>query len=291
MVPPTSWSPSPQYRKVVEANRQFYARNAHAYDTTETCLTDPEAQAYLEEALDTIVAQAGKPPHHLRALDACGGTGNIALKLLHRGVRTAVIDVSQDQLDILQSKCREAGFTADVSCSEIGEFLAKSPEEFDLIVFSSALHHLEDVLGVLKLSSEALKPGGLLFTIHDPTPAEEMTRLTRVILRLDYFSFVCLENLSDLPAAIGRRVWRMMQGAKASRREDMEISTATVGVLAEYHVNFGLDDREIVRQLETMGLRVIWHKRRAGGRYGLTRRIVQLLGDVTQFELLLRRGG
>jgi 2-polyprenyl-3-methyl-5-hydroxy-6-metoxy-1,4-benzoquinol methylase len=284
-----SWSPSPQYRKVAEANRQYYARNACLYEATETCVTDPAAQHYLEYTLDSIVEQMGRPACESVALDACGGTGNVALKLLRRGLKTTITDISRDQLAIFESKCVSSGFTADVFCTEVADFLTQRQRAFDLIVFSSALHHLENVQAVLHLCLTALKPGGLLFTIHDPTSRDGRKRLTRAVLRADYFAFKCLEQFLDLPAAMGRRIKRIFLRADSTNREDVQITDATLGVLAEYYANSGIDDLKLVADLQSFGFQVIWHKRRSGGRYGITRRLVSRLGDKTEFELLLRR--
>ena len=69
------------YRRVADANREFYRRTAHSYDASETCVNDREAQRGLSRDIATIVDLLDRPAHDIRALDACGGSGNVALKL------------------------------------------------------------------------------------------------------------------------------------------------------------------------------------------------------------------
>jgi hypothetical protein len=64
------WSPSAQYAKVVEANRQFYAKHARLYETGENCLNDPQAQQYLEQGLDEVLDRLDRPAADVHVLDA-----------------------------------------------------------------------------------------------------------------------------------------------------------------------------------------------------------------------------
>lgn len=285
--PNPAWSPSPQYAKVAEANRQFYAKNARLYDQTETCLNDPAAQQYLDKTLDEVLLHLDRPASELRALDACGGTGNVALKLLHRGLHVTLTDISQEQLGIFEQKATLHRSRLRVACAEIASFLIEHPREFDLIVFSSALHHLENYASVLRLCLSALRPGGLVFTIHDPTTAQNRAAFARAVLRLDYLAFKCFGNTADLPAAVRRRFKRMLL-ARRQTCDEMQLNDATVGVLAEYYATRGIDDLKLVHDLRAAGFQIVWHKRRAGGRYWLTRKLVHWTGEKTEFELLLR---
>jgi hypothetical protein len=109
--------------------------------TAGTCVTDQEGQKILERDIDRVLEATGKQPSQIRALDACGGSGNISLKLLRRGVNVTLADISSELQGIFEKKCAEHGYEPTVVCSEIGRFIASGSEPFDLIVFSSALHH------------------------------------------------------------------------------------------------------------------------------------------------------
>lgn len=283
------WSPSAQYAKVVEANRQFYAKHARLYDTGAKCLNDRHAQQYLEQSLDEVLGYLDRPTSDAQVLDACGGTGNVALKLLKRGLNVTLTDISREQLASFEKKGRALEVRARVVCGEIGSFLAKHPGEFDLIIFSASLHHIENYAAVLKLCLTALRPGGLVYTTHDPANSANHSFLTRLILFADYAAFKVIDDGSDLLAALGRRAKRVISGAQRQSCEEMEINGATVGVLAEYYARRGIDDLQLVGELRAAGFDVVWHKRRAGAGYGISRKLVEWTGAITEFDLLLRK--
>lgn len=147
-----TWTPSEQYHKVAEANREYYAITAQMYDTSETCVTNRYVQEQLEVDLDRIVALIGRPIQEIHVLDACGGTGNVALKLLRRGLRVSISDISAEQLEIFRKKCERENFSPQIIRGEIGELLRQDQVHYTLIIFSSALHHLENISEFLFLS-------------------------------------------------------------------------------------------------------------------------------------------
>jgi 2-polyprenyl-3-methyl-5-hydroxy-6-metoxy-1,4-benzoquinol methylase len=276
------------YATVAEANRRFYGGIADLYDSTETCVTSPGAQAELERDLDRVLALLAKPAAEVAALDACGGSGNVSLKLLRRGVRVTVADISPELLAILRRKADAAGLAPEeIHCGELGVFLRETDRDFDLITFSSALHHLQDIEGVLRLALARLRPGGLLFTLHDPTAKARQKALTRAVLRAEYYAFKVFCQPGDLPAAIGRKL-RRARGTKPVPSPG-QIAEEQLGVLAEYHVARGIDDVALVERLQTAGFEVVEHERFASARFPPVRWLVARLGDATSFKLLLRR--
>ncbi|SRR6266516_7816118 len=285
----SDWNPSSKYQRVVEANRQFYAQIASLYDKSETCVRDQRIQQRLEVDLDRIVGIIGRPQGAIRALDACGGSGNVALKLLNRGVDVTLVDVSSELMDIFRCKCAASRITPRIVCSEIGSFLSETSRTFDLIVFSSALHHIENFEHVLRLAFRCLEPRGLLYTVFDPTSSCMLQTSTRVLQRLEYITFKLFCQTRDLPAAILRRFRRVLSGVSARRKSDAALTRATAGLLAEFHAEQGIDDLALVAQLTTVGFEVVWHERYADGRFDLTRRIIERTGDSTSFKLLLRK--
>lgn len=280
-----SWNPSVQYQKVAEANRRYYAKTAHLYDATETCVTNVTIQQQLEQDLDTVLALIGKPPQAIRALDACGGSGNISLKLLRRGVPTVTCDISIDLLRILQTRGETEGLTPQIVCSEIAVFLLGQPARFDLIVFSSALHHLEDIEGVLRLAIRSLAPGGVIFTTFDPIMHRH--RYAPTILWLDYLAFKVLSQPSDVWAACLRRTRRIL--GRVVSKEQAALVEENLGFLAEYHVEQGIDDLALASRLCAEGVEVVRHDRETGARYRLTRALLRALGVATTFKLVLRK--
>ncbi len=190
---------------------------------------------------------------------------------------------------IFQAKCRGLGLQPQTVCSEIGDFFAQTEKKFDLIIFSSALHHLENIDEVLALAFGRLNTNGLLFTIFDPTSKQGLSIISKILLRTEYYAFKIFCQTSDLPKAVGRRLSRILSGSKAADKSHVEINNATVGMLAEYHVDSGIDDVALTHRLQKVGYEVVWHERMAGARFAVTRHILNWWGDVTSFKLLLRK--
>ena len=67
------------------------------------------------------------------------------------------------------------------------------------------------------------------------------------------------------------------------------MNQSTVGMLAEYHVEQGIDDIGLVERLKGVGYEVVWHERSTKCRSAWVRPIIEFLGDKTSFKLLLRK--
>jgi 2-polyprenyl-3-methyl-5-hydroxy-6-metoxy-1,4-benzoquinol methylase len=281
------WSPSKAYSRVVEANRCFYAKTAALYDATDTPIR--AHQAMLEADIDRILEVLGKQHGEIRALDACGGSGNISLKLLRRGIQPILADISPELLEIFRKKCESNGFKPETACKEIGTFLAEESRPFDLIIFSSALHHLENIKEVLTLAFDRLAPRGVLFTVFDPTPQSQLRPLTKFLQRIEYYIFKISTQSSGLPKAIGRRLGRILSGASASNKATVALNSSTVGMVAEYHVDQGIDDLDLVNYLRQVGFEVVQHDRYAGTNSAWVGRVIRWMGDATAFKLTLRK--
>ena len=255
-----------------EANRLLYARTAELYDRTEECVVDTR----LRERLRAILARSlALLPPEPRVLDACGGSGNASLVLHELGVRPRTVDMSPEMLAIYARKAEAAGVEADTHVSEVDAFLERDPGAWDLIVFSSALHHIEDYGRTLELAAARLAPGGAIVTIFDPIalgPAWQKVR------RLDYVVHVVLTN--------PRGVWpRVRRRFRASAPDDDRV----VGDLAERHARTGIDDAKLAKRLEQLGLEVVVHGRFYEGRFLPTRLLHRVLRTPSSFAFVARR--
>src|SRR5690242_16326553 len=128
--------------RVIEANVDFYRQIADKYDSYETYLFDPVLQQSLEDDVDRIgsyLISLGRAPS---CLECGGGTGNLTLKMCARGWTVTVVDVSAHMLNLLREKAGAKGFSPTLVQSSIEEFLDATHETFDLVAFSSVLHHL-----------------------------------------------------------------------------------------------------------------------------------------------------
>lgn len=268
---------SPPAMRTADANRLLYADIAGAYDSCEHCIAQAGVRRLLEELLDRAIGSiASGRAGDLRVLDACGGTGNVSELLARRGIATTLVDVSPQMLAQWRGKAERLGVKADTVESEIDTFLAGDEREWDLIVFSSALHHLDDYVDVAEGALAKLAPGGVLVTAFDPIRTDD--RLTQRLRRLDYLLSLAARPQA-LSAAVGRKLRRRSEGG------------VNVGDLAEKHALDGVDDPRIVAALQASGAEILEHRRYACQRYRITERIIRATRRSTTFHLIARKPG
>ncbi len=254
-----------------EANRRYYALRAADYDRTEECVTQERNRRRLRRVLTLATTSARG---HERILDACGGSGYASLELGAMGLDAVTVDISPEMLEMYARKASSAGLPAQTKVSEIGSFLAACPEPWDLIVFSSALHHLDDYRAVLLAASEGLAEGGVVATVFDPTAPGRLGRLIRYV---DYLLWLAVRQPFTFVHRLRERATR--RGADAP----------SVGRLAERHALSGIDDVALAKRLEEQGLEILLHEREFEARFPLVRMALRLLAQPSAFSFVARR--
>jgi ubiquinone/menaquinone biosynthesis C-methylase UbiE len=270
-LPSGSKSRAPGGLSAADANRSFYSEHAATYDLTEHCVVDPGCRSELRQVLAHALAMIDGEP---RALDACGGSGNAAEALVELGVDPVVVDISAEMLSMWREKARARGVRAETITAEIFDFLQNDARSWNLIVFSSALHHLENYRDVVSVAIERLLPGGVIVTIFDPT---ELRRAGRWLRRLDWIAYLALHQRREFAEGVRRRLRRATEGGPS------------VGAAAEWHAMSGLDDLQLRRMLERRGLEVIEHARYVSTRLPLTSVLMRLARSPNAFRLMARK--
>lgn len=116
----------------------------------------------LARAVAGAIRQAVPLRSDMAVLDFGAGTGLLSLALLPHVRAITAMDASGEMLRVLTDKLAAAGIQsvrtlhADIAG---GEALAA---EFDLVVSSMALHHVQDVPSAIRRLRAGLKPGGWL---------------------------------------------------------------------------------------------------------------------------------
>ena len=216
------------------------------------------------------------PERRIRALDACGGSGNVALKLLNRGADVTLCDISPEMISLFESKCKERTFSHySTNCNEIGSFLASTKLKFDLIVFSSALHHIEDYTSVLKMAAACLNQNGFIYTIFDPIKYDLLTYL---ILRIEMILNASVKYPNEACLVAKKQL-----SAKLHQSFDHSLA-----VEYEYYARSGIDDSSLVNSLKALGIDIVIHERYTDARYGFVRHLLSAFKRSTSFKLLLR---
>lgn len=144
-------------QKVKEANRRYHdSLSTENYDSNES-IFGPERQRRIEANLKEI-SSAGE-----RMLDVGCGTGNV-LKLAAKYFdRLAGVDISTNMLELGRQKVPAARFIqADA------ENLPFAEATQDVVSLYATLHHYPEPLSFVEEADRVLRPGGFLYTDHDP---------------------------------------------------------------------------------------------------------------------------
>ena len=202
-----------------EANRLFYAEHAIDYDATEFCANAALGQQRLRQALAPAL---GALPPDPRVLDAGGGSGNASRYLFEQGLQPVLVDVSAEMVALWRSKASALGYEPQTQVAELEEFFAEDQRSWDLVVFSSVLHHLEDPGRVLGQVARRLAPGGFIVTIFDPL---QLPRRGAILRKLDYLGWLILHARGELPRVVAQRLRPGdSSGRRGQRRGDRRIS-------------------------------------------------------------------
>ncbi len=270
--------------KVIEANVAFYLQMAKKYDTYEPYLFDPALQQSLEGDLDKIGSQFALLGRVPSCLECGGGTGNLTLKMCKRGWAVTVVDVSEKMLGLLRQKAQARSYSPTLILSPIEQFLEATHEDYDLVAFSSVLHHLYSYASVVERSLKRLRPGGVFYSNYDPL-VPKSPFFARLFDSFDTTVGKVLYDPADILPGIGRRLRKLFS------RSDPEFIRAIVsaGDLAEFHARIGMDDEKILQILQKNGLSIVQHQRFATGRTNLTRALNQRLRLLESFKIIARR--
>ena len=283
-MPDTTSNQSVAETRVIEANVAFYLQFANKYDSYETFLFNPAQQKSLENDLDRIgsyFVSLERPPS---CLDCGGGTGNLTLKMCKRGWAVTVVDVSEKMIGLLQEKAKAHGYSPMIIHSPIERYLKKTRQTYDLITFSSVLHHLYSYLFVVEQSVQRLRPGGVFYSNYDPL-ARRSPFWARVFESLDTTIAKVLFDRKDVLPGIGRRLRKLFSPSDT----EFGRTLLTAGDLAELHVTSGVDDRQILQILQTSGFSIVEHERFPTGRTNFTRSLNNRIRLSESFKIVARR--
>jgi ubiquinone/menaquinone biosynthesis C-methylase UbiE len=280
---------SDRYHVVSEANRLQYGRPGAAEQYDKTHFLGEHDLEVLDADLKRALDKLGHPARRAAALDACGGTGNAALRLQAMGCDTHLVDISEEMVRYYRKQCEARGYPASAEAGEILSFFAGNTRKFDLIVFSSALHHLEDPVLVLRHAQAALTPGGLIVTIFDPVKATRVERLLLEPVRLLDRALAEPKQVFGGFARVLRRVLRGGARYKHEHTDRLVLSDDNVGSIAEFHGDEGMDDFALAKEIESSTkLRVLRHDRHRAP-WGVVMPYARmLLRKPTNFRFLLQ---
>ncbi len=260
---------------VIEANKNIYSKTADIY---EDVVFTEDAHKRLELLIGHTIKILKTKKDNICALDACGGTGQAALLLNDLGCMTNLVDLSSSMVKNMKKKCNINKLNINFFVSEINQFLIENEKKFDLIIFSSALHHLRYPDKVLNNAIKNLSKGGIIATISDPT-TNIQRQLFKSLSLLDRMINHLLSSPINFIKIIVKKLFnRKIVEGKNNKQPEW---------LAEYHTINGIDDYKLTENLIENGNHVILHKRFTAGYTKLFQIIYKLLKMDTSFALLI----
>jgi ubiquinone/menaquinone biosynthesis C-methylase UbiE len=270
--------------EVVQANVDFFREFAHKYDQYESPVFDPFFQQMLTDDLDQITANVEHVAAPPTALDCGGGTGNLSLKLLERGWSVSVVDVSSDMLAVLRQKCQARRLCPMIVNQALETYLAETSESYDLVCFGSVLHHLHSYLGVVSLAAARVRPGGFFYSNFDRV-IPKWPLLADAVNSIDTFAAKIQYDPADVFSGILRRLKKLaMKPSPIHRR-----SVASLGDIADYHSETGVDDSQILSILRQEGFAILQHLRYGTGRTSPIRMLNDFCHFSESWKILARR--
>lgn len=261
--------------EILEANIEKYANNdiVQFYeDFEDSKYSYAEYEVVFSLILDIL---ASKLTHPVRAVDMCGGTGKAAfvLKSCNMECDVTLVDVSDQMLEVARKKAAKEHLTGiNIVNSDAFAFF-DSDEEYDLIIFSSAIHHFKEPVKLLSTAAERLSANGMLLIIAEPN------RLV-TSKRYKFVKFL----MSNRGAKI-IKLRMTLQSIFTSRNNEIAAAEEEFDV-AEYQAHLGIDDKKLVKDMVNTGLYPLVHFRYPAGETNLTK-IMPYLGLYWAFILIL----
>jgi 2-polyprenyl-3-methyl-5-hydroxy-6-metoxy-1,4-benzoquinol methylase len=228
------------------SNIEVHRLEAAIYDAVHPEIFGSFEQRRIARDLDLIssVVPEQPAPH---VLDLGCGTGNLTLKYLQRGYWVRAVDISPEMIGVLRAKLDPTVLHhVDLLVSGAEEVVADihTHGTWDVISFSSVLHHLPDYRIVLKQSLQQLRPGGVLYVCHEPL--QRLGAMKRVGFRL-------METILDRLDSLYINMWKSrVYLTQAHRRPSRLLKRMDYG-LSDYHARLGIDAEDVVRELKSAG--------------------------------------
>jgi ubiquinone/menaquinone biosynthesis C-methylase UbiE len=231
--------------KILHSNVKVHRIEAAIYD-----LIHPEIFGWFEQRKTIrdidLIGQRMPKSQPVTVLDVGCGTGNLTLKFAERGYAVHAVDISPEMIGRLEAKIEpeissQIRFTVSDAASF---FLNKPPDDlYNIISFSSVLHHLPEYKNVLLAARRSLCPGGVIWVCHEPLKPAPAPRtllqglLNKMLSILDGIYIYCLKAIVYLYKSLAER--------RLPKRIDYSWS--------DYHASSGLDADALVSLLLAEG--------------------------------------
>jgi|LGOV01.1.fsa_nt_gb ubiquinone/menaquinone biosynthesis C-methylase UbiE len=253
-------------KQIKHENKRIHAIEANFYDKVHPEIWNFYEQKKTDKEINSICDVINKKSKNPLALDVGCGTGNLTLKFLNNDFNVIALDISKEMLNALKKKIKN-----DKRCklvnSDIDTFLDSNNGLFDVIAFSSVLHHLPDFNHTLKKAFHLLKNNGYVYIAHEPS------------LR---------NNKRDMIGTVVFTIDRLVSPLWLYHR----LTTPKMDYsLSDYHVKQGIDQMAMKKLFTQHGFSIIrfeLYNARKNGIISMIDSYITKQGNRTSFRLIAR---
>ena len=236
--------------KIRESNKEVHKLEARMYDSIHPEIFGDYEQNLISSDIELIKHYSPKGSL-VQVLDIGCGTGNLTLKFLRLGFRVRAIDISPEMISMLRNKLslleRQ---NVDFVVIDAEEILSNSQTfgTWDIVSFSSVLHHLPDYKIVINYALKQLKPGGILYVCHEPLPKSSNTTNT-LVFRLVEGILGTIDKIYIITRKLIIYLMLFILTQKPPNRIDYSMS--------DYHVGKGIDVEYIIQEIKTNNAHIL----------------------------------
>lgn len=229
-------------------NKAVTRANALWYDSAKSCKYTADATHIKHATLrnfygwlaEDIYSWAAKSNPIPTILDLGAGEGSATLPFLELGAKVTAVDISENQLKTLQTKCDKFASNLEMLCKDAFdaiELMRYKQRRYDVVISNSFLHHIPDYISFIRKVVPLISPIGQFFSFQDPLKYDSLSCFESVFSKLAHCSWRIFQG--DLKGGIKRRVRR----SRGVYLEESPLDNV------EYHVVRGGVDQDAIRKL------------------------------------------
>ena len=261
-------------KKILEENIKLHKIESKTYRQIHAEIYNFYEQQRITKDIDLIIDTIQKESPSV--LDVGCGTGNILLKFLKRNAVVTGVDISNEMLDELK---KYVGSSASLITADADDFIKiqlKNNKKYDIISFSSILHHLPDYFDTVTNACNLVRGGGCLYIVHEP-PLVWKEKQTTCMYVYRIWSFA------------DEKIYRWRLKMKGVKHPDISCYE-----YADYHVwqgERGINQEQIWRILKENGFKIVQSKKYITRRNGIFALVDNLLkiNPTNDFSLIAQK--
>ena len=150
-------SPEEKTRRV----GQVFSSVARRYDVMNDLMSGGMHRLWKDRFVNRVKPRAGE-----NILDMAGGTGDVAFRMVRRGVKVTVSDINPDMLKVGEDRAERRGIEGLTWKVENAEVLSFSDSAFDAYTIVFGIRNVTDIPAALREANRVLKRGGRFYCME-----------------------------------------------------------------------------------------------------------------------------